>query len=182
MNSEPGVRLSDHSRGKLVGIYLAAKAEETPRLVEKVQALAGRGLEGDRYAVMQGTFSDRPGQRDVTLIESEVLESYEQESGKKLSAAESRRNLLTQGVRLNDLVGREFQVGAVRMRGLRLSEPCTHLMRLTHPETLRGLVHRGGLVAEVLNDGELRVGDVVTAEPETAETIAREGVDRRDDV
>jgi MOSC domain-containing protein YiiM len=108
-----------------------------------VRALTGRGLEGDRYAAMEGTFSDRPGHRDVTLIESEVLESYGRDGGKKLSAAESRRNLLTEGVRLNDLVGREFQVGAVRMRGLRLSEPCTHLMRLTHPETLRGLVRSG---------------------------------------
>ena len=144
---------------RLLGIYLAAKAGELPQSVERVWALAGRGLEGDRYAAGIGTFSDRPGKRDVTLIESEVLEAYARESGQKLSAAEARRNLLTQGVRLNNLVGCEFQVGVVRLRGLRLSEPCTHLMRLTHPETLRGLVHRGGLVAEVLCDGELAVGD-----------------------
>ena len=169
MKDETGAGSTDNGRGRLVGIYVAARAEETPRPAERVRALTGRGLEGDRYAAMTGTFSDRPGQRDVTLIEAEVLESYEQESGKKLSAAESRRNLLTRGVRLNDLVGREFQVGAVRMRGLRLSEPCTHLMRLTHPETLRGLVHRAGLVAEVLNDGELHVGDIVKVEPGSAE-------------
>lgn len=153
--------LADNVTGRLLGIYLATEAEETPRSVQRARALAGRGLEGDRYAAMRGTFSDRPGHRDVTLIESEVLEAYERESGQKLSAAESRRNLLTQGVRLNNLVGCEFEVGPVRMRGLRLSEPCTHLMRLTHPETLRGLVHRAGLVAEVLNDGELKVGDLV---------------------
>ena len=144
---------------RLLGIYVAVQAAELPRSVERVRALAGRGLEGDRYAARIGTFSGRPGRRDVTLIESEVLDAYARESGRKLSAAEARRNLLTQGVRLNDLVGREFQVGVVRLRGLRLSEPCTHLMRLTHPETLRGLVHRGGLVAEVLCDGELAVGD-----------------------
>ena len=151
----------DNAVGRLLGIYIAARAEEMPRSLEKVQALAGRGLEGDRYAAKTGTFSDRPKRRDVTLIEAEELDAYERRSGKKLSAAESRRNLLTQGVRLNDLVGREFQVGAARMRGLRLSEPCTHLVRLTHPETLPGLVHRAGLVAEILNDGELRVGDAV---------------------
>ena len=145
--------------GRLIGIYVAAQAAELPRSVERVWALAGRGLEGDRYAAGIGTFSDRPGKRDVTLIESEALEAYEREGGRKLSAAEARRNLLTHGVCLNDLVGREFQVGAVRLRGLRLSEPCAHLMRLTHPETLRGLVHRGGLVAEVLCNGELAVGD-----------------------
>ena len=146
---------------RLLGIYLAAQAAELPRSVGRVWALAGRGLEGDRYAAGSGTFSDRPGKRDVTLIETEALQAYERESGKKLSAAETRRNLLTQGVRLNDLVDREFQVGAVRLRGLRLSEPCTHLARLTHPETLGGLVHRAGLVAEVLSDGELRVGDEI---------------------
>jgi MOSC domain-containing protein YiiM len=159
MNAEEKGILPDNVAGRLLGIYLATQAETPVRSVERVRALAGRGLEGDRYAAMNGTFSDRPGQRDVTLIEAEALEAYERESGKKLSGAESRRNLLTRGVRLNALVGCEFQVGAVRMRGLRLSEPCTHLMRLTHPETLRGLVHRGGLVAAVLNDGELKVGD-----------------------
>ncbi len=164
MENESGVPLADSVAGRLLGIYLAAQAEAPVRFVKRARALAGRGLEGDRYAAMQGTFSDRPGQRDVTLIEAEALEAYERESGRKLSGAESRRNLLTRGVRLNDLVGCEFQVGAVRMRGLRLSEPCTHLTRLTHPETLRGLVHRGGLVAEVLNDGELRVGDLVKVE------------------
>jgi MOSC domain-containing protein YiiM len=146
---------------RLLGIYVTAQAGELPQSMEGVWARTGRGLEGDRYAAGIGTFSERPGKRDVTLIESEALEAYARESGRKLSAAEARRNLLTQGVRLNDLVGREFTVGAVRLRGLRLSEPCTHLMRLTHPETLRGLVHRGGLVAEVLCDGELAVGDKI---------------------
>ena len=152
--------------------YVTAKAADIPQSVERVRALAGRGLEGDRYAAGIGTFSDRPGRRDVTLIESEMLEAYQQQSGDKLSAAEARRNLLTQGVRLNDLVGREFKVGAVRLRGLRLSEPCTHLMRLTHPGTLRGLVHRGGLVAEVLCDGELAVGDKIE---ETGEERVADG-------
>jgi MOSC domain-containing protein YiiM len=144
---------------RLLGIYVAARAGELPQSVERVWALSGRGLEGDRYAAGIGTFSERPGKRDVTLIESEALDAYARESGQKLSAAEARRNLLTQGVRLNELVEREFLVGAVRLRGLRLSEPCTHLVRLTHPATLRGLIHRAGLVAEVLCDGELAVGD-----------------------
>ena len=86
----------------------------------------------------------------------------ELETGKELTAAESRRNLLTRGIRLNALVDHEFQVGRVRMRGLRLSEPCTHLMRLTHPETLCGLAHRGGLIAEILSEGEIAVGDRIS--------------------
>lgn len=144
---------------RLLGIYIAA---ELPHTVERVRAVAGHGLEGDRYAEGAGTFSGNPGKRDVTLIEAEALESYERESGKKLSAAQARRNLLTEGVRLNAFVGSEFQVGAVRLRGLRLSEPCTHLASLTHPETLTGMAGRAGLIAEILNDGELQVGDEIS--------------------
>src|SRR5690349_7075805 len=132
-NQPTGSGATNHA-ARLLAIYLAGKAEELPHSVERARVVAGRGLEGDRYAAGIGTFSGNPGKRDLTLIEAEALAAYEQESGKKLSAAESRRNLLTQGVRLNDLVGRVFQVGAVRMRGLRLSEPCTHLARLTRPE------------------------------------------------
>jgi MOSC domain-containing protein YiiM len=148
-------------RGQVIGIYVASKAEEVPHAVEKVRALPGRGLDGDRYAKSIGTFSNHKGERDVSLIESEVIEAFERESGTSLSAAESRRNILTRGVRLNDLVGLEFQVGKIRMRGLRLCEPCTHLVRLTHPATLRGLVHRGGLYAAILNEGEIAVGDPI---------------------
>ena len=166
---------------RLVGIFVAAKATDLPRAFQRVRAVAGCGLEGDRYAQGIGTFSDRPEARDVTLIEAEALESYTRETGHALSAAESRRNLLTEGVRLNDLVGREFQVGAIRLRGLRLSEPCTHLAKLTHPEALPGLVHRGGLVAAVLNDGELVVGDPIAiygrawSQPTTPPVLARGG-------
>jgi len=168
MEKRPTALGATNHVARLLGIYLASKAQEMPLSVERARVLVGRGLEGDRYAAGAGTFSDRPGKRDLTLIEAEALAAYEKESGKKLSAAESRRNLLTEGVRLNDLVGRVFQVGPVRMRGLRLSEPCTHLARLTHPEALPGLVHRGGLIAEVLNDGELRVGDEISEEADTA--------------
>jgi MOSC domain-containing protein YiiM len=148
-------------RGEVIGIYIASKAEEPPHSVERVRVVPGRGLEGDRYAKGIGTFSNHKGQRDVSLIESEAIEAFEHESGTSLSAAQSRRNILTRGVRLNDLVGLEFLVGSIRMRGLRLCEPCTHLVRLTNPATLRGLVHRGGLYAAILNEGEIAVGDSI---------------------
>ncbi len=150
-----------NERGRVIGIYIAPKAEELPHSVERARALPNQGLEGDRYAKGIGTFSSHKGQRDVSLIESEAIEAFERESGVSLSAAQIRRNVLTRGVRLNDLVGKEFNVGAVRMRGLRLCEPCTHLVRLTHPATLRGLVHRGGLYAAVLNEGEIAIGDSI---------------------
>ncbi|HEY2712527.1 MAG TPA: MOSC domain-containing protein [Chthoniobacterales bacterium] len=150
---------------RLIAIFIAAQPEELPRSVDNVRAMAGKGLEGDRYAAGIGTFSNYPGKRDVTLIESEMLSTFEGETGKRLSAAESRRNLLTRGVRLNHLIDREFQIGSIRLRGLRLSEPCTHLARLTQREVLPGLVHRGGLIAEVLCDGVLTVGDEISELP-----------------
>jgi MOSC domain-containing protein YiiM len=104
MNESPSV----------VAIYITPRAEELQHAVERVRVLPGRGLEGDRYAAGLGTFSHHVGRRDVSLIEIEALEAFERESGTSLSAAESRRNILTRGVRLNDLVGREFQVGAAR--------------------------------------------------------------------
>lgn len=131
--------------------------------VERVQARAGRGLEGDRYATAAGTYSERetPG-RQVTLIEAEALEAIEREQGIRVSAAESRRNVLTRGAALNHLVGREFTVGAVRMRGIKLCEPCGYLQRtLGIDQLMQALAHRAGLNAEILTDGEIRVGDAV---------------------
>jgi MOSC domain-containing protein YiiM len=147
--------------GEVVAIYIASKAEELPHSVKRVRVLPGHGLDGDRYAKGIGTFSGHKGQRDVSLIETEAIEAFEHESGVSLTSAEIRRNVVTSGVRLNDLVGKEFNVGKIRMRGLRLCEPCTHLVRLTHPATLRGLVHRGGLYAAILNEGEMAVGDSI---------------------
>ena len=130
--------------------------------VDSAQAVTGRGLEGDRYAAGKGTFSEKPGTgRQITLIEAEAIEAFTAEFGEPLSAAEARRNIVTRGVRLNDLVGREFLVGSVRILGCRLCEPCTHLQRLTGKNVLRELVHRGGLRAEILSDGVIRVGDPV---------------------
>jgi MOSC domain-containing protein YiiM len=132
------------------------------RGVEEAHAVAGRGLDGDRYFNKAGTFSATPGTgRDVTLIESESLEALERDYGIALGPDQSRRNILTRGVPLNHLVGREFSVGAVRLRGVRLCEPCSHLEQLTGKRVDRGLVHRGGLRADVLTGGPIRPGDPV---------------------
>ena len=129
-----------------------------------VRALPGRGLEGDRYLHGTGTFAKHPQQPDyeVTLIENEAIESFAQTSGLPFTANLARRNLVTRGVALNDLVGVEFQVGAVRMRGIRLCEPCNHLAKTTWPQVLRGLVHRGGLRAQILSEGFIHIGDTLT--------------------
>lgn len=160
----------------LAAIYISPVAGALPDSVQRVRALAGRGLEGDRYAVGCGTFSANSGQRDVTLIEAEMLDQFGRDYGHLLDAAQSRRNLLTRGVRLNELVGRDFLVGAVPMRGLRLCEPCTHLARLTLSPVLPGLVHCGGLYAQILADGELTVGDSILIQPNDAREQSSGGV------
>ncbi|HVU23296.1 MAG TPA: MOSC domain-containing protein [Opitutus sp.] len=128
-----------------------------------IRAIAGRGLEGDRYFAGAGTFSPRPPKPDheLTLVESEALAAFSAESSLPFTGRDARRNIVTAGVRLNDLVGVEFFLGPVRVRGLRLCEPCNYLARQTHAAILRGLVHRGGLRAQILADGLLRVGDPV---------------------
>ena len=132
--------------GTLAEIYLGARKAEPLERVEQVEAVAGSGLTGDRYFLKAGTFSV-PGKpdREVTLIEAEALEALAREYDVALQAGQSRRNLVTRGVPLNHLVGKEFRVGAVVLRGIRLCEPCGHLEKLTIPGVEKGLRHRGGL-------------------------------------
>ena len=154
------------AHGSLVAIQIGREAEGRLESVAEVRAIPGKGLEGDRYFRGEGSFSKNPGSgRQVTLVASEMLELLQSEHGIALEAAETRRNLVTKGVLLNDLVGQVFQVGTVRMMGVRLAEPCNHLERLTRPGVMKGLVHRAGLRADILDEGVLRVGDAIVANP-----------------
>ena len=144
------------------GIYIAAAAEAQTRPVESVRAVPGHGLQGDRYFGGEGTFSEerKPGQ-DLTLIEAEAIAAMAAEDGVELPAGDARRNVVTRGIGLNDLVGRRFTVGEVECVGNRLCDPCSHLEKITKPGVLKGLVNRGGLRADIVRGGELRVGDPV---------------------
>jgi MOSC domain-containing protein YiiM len=128
-----------------------------------VRAIPGKGLEGDRYYHGVGTFSPHPQKPDfeITLVEREKIDAFARESGLAFTPAQARRNLVTEGVDLNALVGREFLVGNVRIRGLRLCEPCAYLAKTTYPETLRGLAHKGGLRAQIVSEGIISVGDQI---------------------
>ena len=157
-------------KGSVVAISIAKTASEPMVSVEQAKAVAGRGLEGDRYFLRQGTFTDNPNTtgRQVTLIESEAVDALERDYGVKIEPAAARRNIVTRGVPLNHLVGKEFSVGGVRLRGVRLDEPCNHMASLvdeTNKDKIRlGLMHRGGLRADILNDGTIRVGDTIEGE------------------
>ena len=155
------------NEGTVVAIHIAAASAGAMRPVESVRAVPGSGLQGDRYYENQGTFfrDEKPrADKEVTLIEQEALDALQREYNIELLPHESRRNIMTGGVSLNHLLGREFNVGAARLKGIRLCEPCNHLERLT-ARNLKGLVHRGGLRAQVLSEGEIRVGDVIVVHP-----------------
>lgn len=154
-------------RGTVEAIVVALDAETDMTRVESAVARAGRGLEGDRYFDGRGTFSNTHARgHDLTLIEAEALDGVELPAG-RLTPEEARRNVVTRGIDLNALVGERFTVGGVECFGQRLCEPCAHMERLTaaagKPGALRAFVHKGGLRADVLGDGEIRVGDEVAA-------------------
>jgi MOSC domain-containing protein YiiM len=151
-------------RGRVEALALAAAAREPMQVVETAQALAGRGLVGDRYAAKAGTFTPTDGSGvgyDLSLIQAEVLDELLLDENRRLGYAEARRNVVTRGIDLNALVGRRFRVGEVECLGQRLCEPCSHLERLTTKGVLRGLIHRGGLRADVLTDGSIGVGATI---------------------
>jgi hypothetical protein len=143
------------SSGSVVGLLVAPEAEKPLVRVDSVRAVAGRGLEGDRYFLGKGTFTGTGRGYEVTLVEEQALEDV------GLAWEQARRNIVTRGVALNSLVGKRFTVGTVECVGRRLAEPCAHLEKLTRPGILRPLVHRAGLRADILCDGEIELGDTV---------------------
>jgi MOSC domain-containing protein YiiM len=150
-------------KGNVASIHISPSDGQPMQSVPEAHAVPGRGLEGDRYFSKTGTFWKDEPDREVTLIESEAFDGMKRETGLDLHPSEGRRNIVTRGVALNHLVGQEFDVGNVRLRGLRLCEPCSHLAKLTVPGILGGLTHRGGLRAQILSDGIIRVDDVIEA-------------------
>jgi MOSC domain-containing protein YiiM len=151
-----------NARGFVVSLHVAPTGAAPIQNRDRVEAVAGRGLEGDRYFAGLGTYSRDPGSgRHVTLIEIEALDGLQRDYSIAIAPGDSRRNIVTRNVPLNHLVNLEFLVGKVRLRGTRLCEPCAHLERLSEQGALRGLVHRGGLRAEIVAGGTICVDDPI---------------------
>ena len=151
-------------QGVVESIWVTAAAGQPMTGLTEVPAVAGRGLEGDRYSTGQGYYSNRPtpgGGREVTLIEAEVLESLEKEHGIRFEQRECRRNIVTRSIRLEELIGKRFRIGEVLCEGVRICEPCTYIEGLTGKPVNEPLVHRGGLRANVIESGTIRAGDPV---------------------
>ncbi len=148
---------------RVTQILTAESPASEMRPQAEARAVPGKGLEGDRYFSGTGTFSPACHKPDyeITFIEQENIDAFVRESTLPFTSLHARRNIVTEGVGLNDLAGREFYVGEVRLRGIRLCEPCNYLAEISFPEALKGLVHKGGLRAQILSEGLIRVGDPI---------------------
>jgi MOSC domain-containing protein YiiM len=148
--------------GNVVSIHIAPAAGAPMSAVAEIRVIAGKGLEGDRYFRKTGSYSKTPGSgREVTLIEIEAIDALQREYRIDIDPGQARRNIVTRGVALNHLIDREFSVGDVVVRGTRLCDPCSHLEKLTVKGTLRGLIHRGGLRADIVRGGTIRIEDPI---------------------
>ena len=153
---------NDAQAGRVEFIHFAESEGDPMRTTDRIRVLAGIGLEGDRYASGRGHFSRTPGTgRALTLVEAEMLEHLRDSLGIALQPGEARRNVTTRGVALNALVGQRFRIGSLLCQGMRLCEPCKYLEEVIGKRLVDPLLHRGGLRADVLEDGEIRIGDEV---------------------
>ncbi len=149
-------------QGRIVSLQIATTGGAPMLPLDEAHAVPGRGVEGDRYYFGTGHFSHEGKKSyEITLIETEALEGLRRDYGYELSPLNARRNIATSGVPLNHLVWKEFYVGEVKLLGRRLCEPCFHLTTMTHALALGGLLHRGGLRAQILTEGIIRVGDPI---------------------
>ena len=152
--------------GTVVSIHIGHEAGAAMTEIEEAELVAGRGIVGDRYYTESGTFSkDLPDpDHELTLVADEEISQFNATGDLALSAGDLRRNVVTRGIDLNELVGREFTIGSVRVRGIRLCEPCSYLAGLLGPEILPALVNRAGLRAWIVEGGTIRPGDRLTVE------------------
>jgi len=150
--------------GVVTEVLIAKQAGDDLERQDVVSAEAGRGLVGDRYHLGIGTFSEKlkgTPEVEVTLIEREEVDAFNAVTGQSLPAAAFRRNIVTQGIRLNDLEGKLFTIDGVQMKGIRLCEPCAHLAGILGQEIMEHMVHKSGLRAQVITSGEIKVSSKI---------------------
>jgi MOSC domain-containing protein YiiM len=149
--------------GRVVGLFTVDRRAEPMKQAEQLSALAGRGIEGDRYLLGTGTYSKKPEPgRQVTLIQSEILESLQAKFNITVKPEECRRNVITEDIEINDLIGSEFFVGTVRLRAHRITQPCLYLENLLgQPGLYKELWDNGGISCEILTDGVIKEGDII---------------------
>lgn len=150
------------SAGKVVGIYISPQRGEPTLSVERIHVIPGKGIKGDRY-FRKTELGEKPSKSglEITLIELEAINAIVRDEGIQITPGQTRRNIITHGVSLNELVGCVFTVGTIQLRGVRLCEPCSYLANQTDPRILSAMAHRGGLRAEILDEGFINLNDII---------------------
>lgn len=149
-------------QGKIIDIYVYPKAGSQGLAKSLIGLVAGKGIIGDRYYSRDGTFSKEQitkPQQEITFIESEEIHHFNKDNNCELSYGDLRRNIIIENVRLNNLVGKEFQFGELKFKGVELCEPCVYLANNVESKLLPAMIGKCGLRAQILNDGELSVGN-----------------------
>ncbi len=154
--------------GKIIGIFIARQRGEPTIELAEAHVVPGMGIEGDRYFQAPGAVDtmNRTG-REITLVESESIDEMNKD-GIHITAAQTRRNLITQGISLNSLVDKIFTIGTIQLHGVRLCEPCDYLASKTDPRVKDAMAHRGGLRADILTEGYIHINDLIVPTKEQA--------------
>jgi len=148
--------------GLVTDLHITDRASAPMLAMPEITLIAGSGIQGDRYALETGYYSDRPEPgRQITLFEIETLEALKRDHGVTFSTVEHRRNVTTRGVPLNHLVGKHFALGETLLLATRLSTPCQHIQDVTGKNVSRWLIHRSGLNCIILKGGIVRIGDTL---------------------
>jgi len=145
--------------GKIVNLFISQSIESSMKKVNQIVLKEKKGIFGDRYYSQEGTFSNKgkiEPDRDVTLIEIEKINEFNDEFNQNITDEDLRRNITVSNCNLNSLVGKEFQIGNVVLKGIRLCEPCKYLAeKLDNEEVLTKLVHKAGLRAQIIKGGSI---------------------------
>lgn len=150
--------------GTVRQILVGADAGAELEAVESALLEAGRGVAGDRYYHSRGTFSKKLAGTpavEATLIEQEQIDAFNAVAGRNYSGKDFRRNIVTQGIGLADMIGRTFRVGDATLQGMRFCEPCAHLSAMLGPEIMQHMVHKAGIRAQVVATGLVRIADTI---------------------
>ena len=151
--------------GKIVKLLISKDPKSTMLSLNQIVLEAGKGIFGDRYYNQEGTFSNKgeiEPDRDVTLIEIEKIDALNKEYNLDITAEDLRRNIVVSNCDLNSLVDKEFQIGEVVLKGLRLCEPCKYLSdKLNEKKVLTEMVHKAGLRAQIIKSGSIDLNSQV---------------------
>ena len=143
--------------GKVLEIGISENRSNKIVNVNDVEAIKGKGLVGEKH------FKDENNKRcQITLIEVESVNHYNKITGTMIPAIEFLRNIITEGIQLNELVGKEFLIGAVKVKAHDLCRPCKNLQKFFQQKnTVKELLHTGGLRCEILSSGKIYVDDQI---------------------